>query len=89
MALVILIAILVALIWVHELGHFSVAKLFGVKVSEFAIGFPPRLLLECAPYLNNMARQVTRRRTAWIKTAFLRLFRSSTLMATPPTPSPR
>lgn len=44
MALLIFIAILVALIWVHELGHFSVAKLFGVKVSEFAIGFPPRLL---------------------------------------------
>lgn len=35
---------MVALIWVHELGHFSVAKLFGVRVDEFAIGFPPRLL---------------------------------------------
>lgn len=44
MALLIFIVILVALIWVHELGHFSVAKLFGVRVDEFAIGFPPRLL---------------------------------------------
>lgn len=44
MALLIFIAILVALIWVHELGHFSVAKLFKVRVDEFAIGFPPRLL---------------------------------------------
>lgn len=44
MALLIFIAILIALIWVHELGHFSVAKLFGVRVDEFAIGFPPRLL---------------------------------------------
>lgn len=43
MALLIFIVILVALIWVHELGHFSVAKLFGVRVDEFAIGFPPRL----------------------------------------------
>jgi regulator of sigma E protease len=43
MALVIFIVILVALVWVHELGHFSVAKLFGVRVDEFAIGFPPRL----------------------------------------------
>lgn len=43
MALLIFIAILVVLIWVHELGHFSVAKLFGVRVDEFAIGFPPRL----------------------------------------------
>ncbi len=43
MALLIFIAILVVLIWVHELGHFSVAKLFKVRVDEFAIGFPPRL----------------------------------------------
>ena len=44
MALLIFIAILIALIWVHELGHFSVAKLFKVRVDEFSIGFPPRLL---------------------------------------------
>lgn len=44
MSLFFFILILVALIWVHELGHFSVAKLFGVRVDEFAIGFPPRLL---------------------------------------------
>ena len=43
MALLIFIAILVALIWVHELGHFSVAKFFKIRVDEFAIGFPPRL----------------------------------------------
>lgn len=28
----------------HELGHFVVARLCGVVVEEFAIGFPPRLL---------------------------------------------
>ncbi|HEV7449497.1 MAG TPA: site-2 protease family protein, partial [Candidatus Paceibacterota bacterium] len=44
MALLIFIIILVALVWVHELGHFSVAKMFGVRVDEFAIGFPPRIL---------------------------------------------
>ena len=44
MALLIFIAILIVLIWVHELGHFSVAKLFKVRVDEFAIGFPPRLI---------------------------------------------
>lgn len=44
MFLLIFILILVALIWVHELGHFTVAKLFGIRVDEFAIGFPPRLL---------------------------------------------
>lgn len=34
---------LVALIMVHELGHFITAKLAGVKVLEFGIGFPPRI----------------------------------------------
>ncbi len=36
------IAILVVLIVVHELGHFLTAKLFGIKVDEFGIGYPPR-----------------------------------------------
>ena len=42
----ILIAILVfgVLIAVHELGHFVVAKLCGVKVNEFAIGMGPALV---------------------------------------------
>jgi regulator of sigma E protease len=31
------------LIFVHELGHFLVAKLLGVKVLRFSIGFGPRL----------------------------------------------
>lgn len=44
MSLAIFILILIALIWVHELGHFSAAKFFGIRVDEFAIGFPPRLL---------------------------------------------
>lgn len=44
MSLLIFIAILIALIWVHELGHFAAAKLLGIRVDEFAIGFPPRLL---------------------------------------------
>ena len=32
------------IILVHELGHFFVAKLMGVKVNEFAIGMGPTLL---------------------------------------------
>jgi regulator of sigma E protease len=32
------------LILVHELGHFIAGKLLGVRVEEFGIGFPPRLL---------------------------------------------
>lgn len=42
----ILVAILIfgVIILVHELGHFFVAKLMGVKVNEFAIGMGPKLL---------------------------------------------
>lgn len=31
------------LVLVHELGHFTVAKLTGMRVDEFAIGFGPKL----------------------------------------------
>lgn len=34
--------ILGALVLVHELGHFILARLFRVRVLEFGIGFPPR-----------------------------------------------
>lgn len=42
MTALLVIAILVLLIVVHEFGHFLAAKLFGVKVEEFGVGFPPR-----------------------------------------------
>ncbi len=31
------------LVFVHELGHFLTAKRAGVKIEEFAFGYPPRL----------------------------------------------
>lgn len=34
---------LIALMIIHEFGHFIVAKKFGVKVEEFGIGYPPRI----------------------------------------------
>jgi len=43
MTLVLFIVILVGSVVIHEFGHFSVAKLSGVKVEEFSIGFGPRL----------------------------------------------
>ena len=43
-ALLVLV-ILVALIVVHELGHFLAAKLFDVRVDEFGVGYPPRAFL--------------------------------------------
>ena len=44
MTFIIFGALLVALIIVHEFGHFIVAKAFKIRVEEFAIFFPPRLL---------------------------------------------
>lgn len=37
------IAIIVGVVVVHELGHFVVGKLSGVRVDEFSVGFGPRL----------------------------------------------
>jgi membrane-associated protease RseP (regulator of RpoE activity) len=38
------IAVLLLLIAVHELGHFAAARLQGIRVSRFAIGFGPAIL---------------------------------------------
>lgn len=43
MSVIIFILILGLLIFIHELGHFLVAKKAGIRVDEFAIGFPPRI----------------------------------------------
>jgi regulator of sigma E protease len=40
-----LVAILLflTLIIIHEFGHFISAKLLGVRVNEFAVGFGPKI----------------------------------------------
>jgi len=38
------IGILILLVFAHEFGHFITAKLAKVKVEEFGIGFPPRII---------------------------------------------
>lgn len=38
------IFVIAVLVFIHELGHFSVAKFFGVRVETFSIGFGPRLI---------------------------------------------
>ena len=45
-AFYIIIAILIfgILIIIHEFGHFTAAKLCGVKVNEFAVGMGPALV---------------------------------------------
>ncbi|MFH2036975.1 MAG: RIP metalloprotease RseP [Candidatus Zixiibacteriota bacterium] len=37
------IFVLGVLIFIHELGHFTLAKLSGIRVEKFSIGFPPKL----------------------------------------------
>ncbi len=39
----IFIGALMILVFIHELGHFLAAKLFGMRVERFSVGFPPRI----------------------------------------------
>jgi regulator of sigma E protease len=43
MSLLLFIAILSLLVFVHEAGHFFAAKKAGIKVVEFGFGLPPRI----------------------------------------------
>ncbi|MDP7470019.1 MAG: M50 family metallopeptidase, partial [Dehalococcoidia bacterium] len=44
MTVLIVIALLSLLIMAHEFGHLITAKMAGVKVEEYGLGFPPRLV---------------------------------------------
>ena len=44
MSIIIFLISLALLILVHEFGHFIVAKISGIRVDEFGLGFPPKLL---------------------------------------------
>ncbi|MEA2605434.1 MAG: regulator of sigma protease [Chloroflexota bacterium] len=39
---VLFVVVLGSLVLIHELGHFVMARLAGIRVLEFGIGFPPR-----------------------------------------------
>lgn len=43
MSIILFFVVLLLLVLVHEFGHFIVAKRSGIRVDEFAFGFPPRL----------------------------------------------
>ena len=43
LTIVVFVLVLGLLIFVHELGHFVMAKRAGIKVDEFGFGFPPRV----------------------------------------------
>ena len=42
--LIIFLVVLSVLVFVHEFGHFIVAKRAGLRVDEFGFGFPPRVV---------------------------------------------
>ena len=44
MTIIVFLLVFSLLVFVHELGHFTVAKLTGIRVEEFGLGYPPRLL---------------------------------------------
>ncbi len=44
MSLILFLIILVVLVLVHEFGHFITAKYFGMRVDEFGVGFPPKIV---------------------------------------------
>jgi regulator of sigma E protease len=42
-SIIVFLLVLGFLVFIHELGHFAVAKWTGMRVDEFALGFPPRI----------------------------------------------
>ena len=43
LAIVLFVVAILLVILIHEAAHFGMAKLFGIKVEEFFVGFGPRL----------------------------------------------
>jgi len=43
LGVVVVVAVIALVVMLHELGHFTAAKLSGMKVTEYFIGFGPRL----------------------------------------------
>ena len=41
--IIVFVAVLSLLIFIHELGHFLAAKSFGIYVKRFSVGMPPRI----------------------------------------------
>ncbi len=38
------IVLLGVIVFIHELGHFLMAKAFNIKVTQFSLGFPPKMV---------------------------------------------
>ncbi len=65
LTLIIFLVVLSILVLAHEIGHFTTAKMFKIKVEEFGIGFPPRAV---GFYKNKKnKRTIVRGRESWEK----------------------
>lgn len=43
-AIIAFILVLIPAVFIHELGHFTAARMVGITILEFGIGLPPRML---------------------------------------------
>ncbi len=43
MSILIFLLVLITLVMIHEFGHYAAAKICGMRVEEFAFGFPPKV----------------------------------------------
>ena len=59
LTILVFIVMLSVLVLIHELGHFLVAKKFGIKVEEFGFGFPPRVYGKKIGETNDLKREFT------------------------------
>ena len=52
---IVFLVVLSVLVLAHELGHFSTARYFGIRITEFGLGFPPRAI---GWYKNKLGKRV-------------------------------
>jgi regulator of sigma E protease len=59
------VTVLSIVVFVHEFGHYQVARWFKVKVESFSIGFGPELLAWTAPKPRPTKAVVCSMRSLW------------------------
>jgi len=71
------VLVITTIVFFHELGHFSVARLFGVRIETFSIGFGPAI----AKWKD---RQGTQWKISWIPLGgYVKFFGDATAASTP------
>lgn len=69
--------VITAVVFFHELGHYSVARLFGVRVETFSLGFGPEII-------GRTDKHGTRWRISWLPIGgYVRFFGDADAASTP------